>query len=258
MTLDNFKVDSLTLMAGAPIAVHEYSMIIRQPKVEEIALIGEKKFFTYLSYFKIKNKDFLASMVKDKSPEEVQSIITNFFGKNDFDIFVMLCLNDFLFKYGVEIILNLIIQDFNGIEKDEENIKIIYSSGHESIITNDQFLIIREIINTIFCLDGMDKKGKGAANAMAAEIQEKLDERKRKLEALGVGESESQSIISNLISILTVGSNSINMDDILKMTVYQLFNVMKRFGLYQQYQSQMQAMLAGASDIELVDWLQEI
>ena len=60
------------------------------------------------------------------------------------------------------------------------------------------------------------------------------------------------------MSALAIGSHALNINAINDLTVYQLFNQMQRFGLYTQYESAVKAMLAGAKDVEMVDWLEDL
>jgi hypothetical protein len=135
---------------------------------------------------------------------------------------------------------------------------MIEAAGHDSIIDEPKFLIIKETYKQIFCLDDMTGKSEyNPANETARKIMEKLEKRKQFLSSKSNDKNEDK-IFSTLASILSIGSNTISFKDCLEMTPYQIFNLIKRFNLYQQFQMQTQALMQGAKDIELVEWTKQI
>ena len=259
MILDNkfYKIDSLTLMAGAPIVVSEYSTTIRQPKISDIAIIGEQKFFRILSIFQLEKKFFLESAIKNKSPQEIIQITNFFYDKTIEEIIFLILNNDIELQDLINNLFTIIFYNSKEILYLENEIIILFESGHKTIINLDNFYIIKDIINQIFSFNEGSEKYNPAAGA-AEIIFKKLQERNRKIQQMkSESQNESKNVLANYLLILSIGSNNFSMNDLLNMTLYQLFAVMKKYSLYEQYQMQIKAMVAGASDIELIDWMEQ-
>ena len=157
----------------------------------------------------------------------------------------------------IQQIFILIFDELLEIEFFESEIKIKLQSGHETIINSNNFYIIKDIINQIFFFEDDGSKYNPASGA-AQMIVKKLEERKRKLAQMKNENVENKTdIIQNYLTTLAIGSNNFNMQDLLNMTLYQVFKLMKKYSLYEQYQMQVKALMAGASDIELIDWTEE-
>lgn len=257
MIIDNFKIDEFQLMAGAPIPLPGLDLKIHQPKLYEIALIGEEVFYSYLGFFLI-NKEFVINSVQDIE----QRIELEY--KTDYEIMKILMTNEKEVEIGMYTILKMLIKDAEIIKFNEMFLYIKTAEGQQYVINNESFLLIREVVSIMFNLKSVVKDKKKEFNpsgSLAEDIVEKLKKRKEMLEKAQQKQSsqgkKDQSMLADFVSILAVGL-SLNIKDILNLTIYQIFNLMKRFGMYNQYQLQTQAMLQGAEDIELVDWFQKI
>lgn len=249
-------LDKLTLIAGAPIPMPELKAIVHQPTIREIALMGERNFYTYLSYFNISKDVFIDTLTSNMEDLiSINNIYEEFSDKTDFQIFLFLNIADLNIQKGTESILKLIFKGLEDLSFNDMYVEFTSKQGQQSIINESIFLIIKDILNQIFCLNNSSKK-ENEANALVREINKKLEERKQKLSKNS--SSKDDYILANFISILSVGSSSLSLDDLLKMTVYQLINVMKRYGLYTQYTAQTQALMQGAENIELVDWFEQL
>ena len=260
MILDNkfYKIDSLTLMAGAPIAVEEYNLIINQPKIADIALIGEKKFFESISIFKLEKDTFLKLVIKGKSAEETVQITNLFYDKTDDQIILFLLFNDSELQKSINNLFSFLFKDIEETTFYEDCIYIKFNDGQQSIINSDSFYIIKDIINQIFSLESEVSGKYNPAPGAAEMIVKKLKEREKKIQQMkNESDSESKPMLANYLLILSIGSNNFSMDNLLNMTLYQLFAIMKKYSLYEQYQMQVKALMAGASDIELIDWMQQ-
>ena len=248
MTTNNFKIDAFKLMSGAPIYVPDLQLYIHQPRLYQIAEMGEENFFSFLSYFKI-NKSLIEKNIKDPMQS---AIISNM---NEYELILLLIEEQPEIEAGMSVILKLIIKDLKTIRFNPGFLFLNTESGHQYIINNESFLVIKDIIYQIFSLENSGDEYNPLDGA-AEKIADKLRERKRKLqESQG---KKDQSILSDFVSILVVGLHCLNLNNILNLTVYQIFNIMKRFGMYSQYNIQVQALMQGAEDVELVDWLQTL
>jgi hypothetical protein len=232
------KIDTLKLMSGVPIYFEELGFSINQPKLKDIALLGETQFYQSLSYFLV-----------SKERLEIQLEVS------DFDLFMYIINQEESIQKSIADIFTLIIDGIESI-KFYDSFIIVTALGHECIIDEPKFLIIKESLIQVFCLGGQSASGGlNPVNKRAQEIADKLRKRQEKLSA---NQNKSDTnIFINLISILTIGSNNLRLEDCLSMTVYQIQNLIKRYNLYEEYNRQIQALLQGAKDIELVEWTKQ-
>jgi len=231
------KVNKLTLIAGIPIFLQNLGFSILQPKLKDIAVLGEDKFFSALSYFFI-------------NPEKI-SIEKQI---SAFDLFLLFLGQNVAIQQEVSNIFMLVVEDLEEI-KFFDGIIILRVAGHECIIDEPKFLIIKETLTEIFGLEKRGDSGLNPANEAAKMISEKIKKRRELLSKEGTLDG---GVFSNLISILAVGSNALTLDDCLNLTIYQIYNLIERLNLYTQYHIQIQSMMQGAEDVELVDWTKQI
>jgi hypothetical protein len=96
---------------------------------------------------------------------------------------------------------------------------------------------------------------------MSKRIAEKFKQRHQQLLKLkndileANGDKLDINILGRYASILAVGSGK-NLNDLMKYTVYQLYDEFQRFQLKVQWDAYVQARMAGAKDLEEVDnWM---
>ena len=85
---------------------------------------------------------------------------------------------------------------------------------------------------------------------VAKRIAEKLKQRHQKLAELKEGKQKID-ILSRYVSILAVGEHK-DMNSLLNLSVYQLFDEFERFKLKMSYDIYFQAKMAGAKDLKEV------
>lgn len=117
---------------------------------------------------------------------------------------------------------------------------------------------LRKIISEMFCLN---KNGQNddynPAGELSRRIAEKLKERHRAL-AEKHGGNEKSSIFDRYVSILSVGLQK-DKNELMKYSVYQLFDEFERYQAKVAYDIYVQAKMAGAKDIEDVDnWMRDL
>jgi hypothetical protein len=234
-------IDKLTLITGAPIFIQKLGITIFQPKMKEIGFLGEEHFFKSLSFLFIKKEDI---------PEEYG--LENF---SDFEIFLELVIGSKEIRFSIENTLQMMISELDKIIFNKKDFILVLKSGQECIITSDEFSLLKEVINQIFRLNSSESD-LNPANAAAKRIADKLKKRRQLLSSQK--EKNDDASLSNVISILAVGSNSNSIKDLENCTLYQLLNIIERFGLYEQHKNQVQAMMQGAENIDLVDWYKKI
>ncbi|MBP3801528.1 MAG: hypothetical protein J6I85_05870 [Clostridia bacterium] len=71
--------------------------------------------------------------------------------------------------------------------------------------------------------------------------------------------SAQTSIFSQYLSILTIGLSSMGLNDLLNLTMYQLYDLFERYMLYTNWDIDLRARLAGAKpDSQPDNWMKNI
>ena len=103
----------------------------------------------------------------------------------------------------------------------------------------------------------MDQQAFNPANKKAQEIAKKLM-RGREIVAAQKGNSNS-SIFTQYVSILTVGLNSMSLKELTELTMFQLYDLIERYGLYTNWDLDIKQRLAGGKPEKQPDnWMKNI
>lgn len=236
----------LALMCGTDIPLQNIPLVIHQPKIKEIALLGEKDFFVGVQCLNI-NKN---SLIQDKNLLQ---------DTNNFQIF-MTIMSEAEAKdkrIATEQLLSILFP----------NHKILFTprslicQGKDSMVTIDEnnFFNLQDVIKQIFCFSNQSSQQQGfnPANEKARQIAEKLMKGRQKVAE--INGSANASIFSQYLSILTIGLNSMSLQDLMELTMYQLFDLVERYQLYINWDIDIRARLAGAKPEDKPDdWMKNI
>ena len=239
--------NELLLLSGNDIPFIEAQVTIHQPTIKEIAYIGEEAFFTGCE---------LINFSKNILPEQDK---VNLEDKTNFDILIAILRERNAVmqrnRNCVEMVLALIfpwytidiISDAIVLEKEEER----------HLINNDNFETFKTIFNMMFSFSKDETRDYNPSGDLAKQIAEKLQKRHQKLAELKEGKKKID-ILSRYVSILAVGEHK-DMNSLLNLSVYQLFDEFERFKLKMSYDIYFQAKMAGAKDLkEVEDWMKDI
>ena len=234
-------------MSGNDIPFIEAQVTIHQPTIKEIAYIGEEAFFTGCE---------LINFSKNILPEQDKVNLEN---KTNFDILIAILRERNAVmqrnRNCVEMVLALIFpwytiditSDAIVLEKEEER----------HLINNDNFETFKTIFNMMFSFSKDESRDYNPSGEVAKRIAEKLKQRHQKLAELKEGKQKID-ILSRYVSILAVGEHK-DMNSLLNLSVYQLFDEFERFKLKMSYDIYFQAKMAGAKDLkEVEDWMKDI
>lgn len=237
----------LQLMSGVDIPVPECQLTVHQPRIKEIALIGEHKFFigaqtlyvnknmvmqdeTHLpdiSNFQI----FMMIMAEKKASDKKEAVL---------DLFQLLFPN-----YKVSILPPR---------------SIIFSfEGNTVVVDENNFEALQEILKAVFCFTSgpMDQSSFNPANKKAREIAEMIM-RGRRIVAAQKGDAQT-SIFTQYVSVLAIGLGSMSLQDCLNLTMFQLFDLVERYGLYINWDLNIKSRLAGGKpDEQPENWMKNI
>lgn len=243
--------NELLLLSGNDIPFIEAQITIHQPTIKEIAYIGEEAFFTGCE---------LINFSKNLLQEKDKVILEN---KTNFDILIAILKERNAVmqrnRNCVEMVLALIFPLYT-IDINKLNNAIVMKKEDEEEyhqINNENFEKFKHIFNSMFSFSKNETRDYNPSGEIAKQIAQKLQQRHQKLAELKE-EKKKIDILSRYISILTVGEHK-DMNTLLNLTVYQLFDEFERFKLKMNYDIYFQAKMAGAKDLkEVEDWMKDI
>lgn len=245
-------MNNLALLTGADIPFKEGKLLIHQPTLKEIAIIGEDDFFIGCGLLTI-SKNILSS--QDKI--DLDKI-------NDFNIFMSIINGtmgiDKNLQKNIDCAFNVLYLLFPTLDIKAEKDKLIIGEGY---IDKTNFSEFKNILKTIFNLSFKDsevQKDYKPATNKAQQIAEKLKKRHQDLIARsGVAANGKEvRIFGRYMSIISV-YNGISFKDLEQYTVFQLYDIFKRVQLKIAYDMAMRAKLAGAKDVKNPDdWMKDI
>lgn len=236
----------LALMTGIDIPVPECQIAIHQPRLKEIAYIGEKDFFIGAQCLCLNKSMF----VQD------ENMLEQF---NNFQIF-MTVMNEAEArdkKEAVRQVLPLLFPTYQ-VTFTPQSLLLI-QGDNTVVIDQNNFEALQEVLRSVFCFKSgpMDQTNFNPADARAKEIADKLM-RGRQRVATQNGETQA-SVFSQYISTLTVGLNSMRIEDCINLTMYQLYDLIERYMLYINWDLDIRSRLAGAKGEGKPDnWMKNI
>lgn len=233
----------MALMCGTDIPVPECQLVIHQPRMKEIALIGDEDFFTAIQ-----------TLAVDKTMvSEGETLLEN---TNNFQIFMTIMQDKTTTdkKDAVQQLLPLILPDIK-VAFTPRSILLTNNNG-TSIIDENNFEVLQSILKQVFCISSSNTQSFNPLNEKAKAIAEKLMEGRRRVAAQ---KGDQGSIFVQYISTLTVGLNSMSLEDCLNLTMFQLFDLVERYMLYVNWDMDIRSRLAGGKPDEKPDnWMKNI
>lgn len=236
----------LALMCGTDIPVPECQLTIHQPRIREIALIGETDFFTGIQCLCLHKSMF----VQDESLLETTT---------NFQIFMTVMSEKEAIekKIAVQQVCALL---FPTMKMTFTPRTILFIGEGETIVLDENnFEYLQQAISSICCLKTgpMDQQNFNPVNAEAKRIADKLM-RGRQRVAAQKGETNT-SLFSQYLSTVTVGINSMSLQDAMDLTMFQLYDLVERYMLYLNWDMDIRSRLAGAKpDSQPENWMKNI
>lgn len=236
----------LSLMCGTDYPVPECQLVIHQPRIKEIALIGEADFFSGIQCLCLNKSMF----VKD------ESLLAN---TNNFQIFMTIMQEKEAAdkKFSVQQVCTLLFPKHRVMFTPRS--VLLSGEGNSVMIDETNFEFLQQALTNICCLKTgpMDQQSFNPANDKAREIAEKLM-RGRQRVAAQKGENNI-SIFSQYLSILTVGLGSMSLQDAMDLTMFQLYDLVERYMLYINWDMDVRCRLAGGKPENQPDnWMKNI
>ena len=241
-----YQKNDLLFLSGNEIPFIGAQLIIHQPTIKEIGLIGEEAFFTGCQLL-----NFSKNLLNEEDKVHLED-------KTNFDILIAILReqNAVMQKNRncVNMVLALMFPDYK-ISMQQDCI-LLEKEDMQYQINNNNFEEFKEIISIMFHLKQDDSATFNPSGALASRIAAKLQKRHQKLAE--DKPDKKIDILSRYISILSVAQHK-DMNILLNYTLYQLFDEFKRNELKMGYDMYVKAQLAGAKDLkEVEDWMQDI
>lgn len=236
----------LAMMCGTDIPVPECKVILHQPKIKEIALIGEQDFFIGAQCLCLNKSMFV----------EGKDVLAN---TNNFQIFMtVMTEKEAKDKKQASVdVLQLLLPKYKAMFTPRS--LVLTSQDGNVTIDENNFEQLQDALRLIFCSKNgpMDQQAFNPANDKAREIAEKLM-RGRQRVAAQKGDSTS-SVFSQYLSILTVGLQSMSLQDLMDLTMFQLYDLVERYSLYVNWDIDIRSRLAGGKpDKQPDNWMKNI
>lgn len=224
----------LALIAGVDIPIPECQIVMHQPSIKEIAMIGETTFFTGVQTLTLNSSMF----VQDK---DVLGDI------NNFQIFMTVMQEKETIdkKEAVKQLLLITFPKYNVMISPRSLIFKVVDGTETFTIDENNFDSLQEVMRLVFCSkEGpMDQQAFNPANAKAKEIADKLMRGRQRVAELNG--SASSSIFSQYLSSLSIGIH-ISILELENYTMFQLFDSLERYSLYTNWDIDIRSRLAGA------------
>lgn len=239
----------LALMCGADIPVPECQVVVHQPLIKEIALIGETDFFTGLQCLCVDKKRLAIE----------EDIVQN---KSNFEIFMTIFnqKEDIEKKIAIQQVCTLLFPNFK-VNFTPRSIMLL--GGPQPImIDENNFESLQHVISLLGCLNGGPNESQSfnPADKRAMEIAKKIMKGRQKVaQEKAAKEGGEGSVISTYISILTIGMHSMGLQDIMDLTLYQLYDLVERYKLYTSWDLDIKSRLAGGNpESQPEDWMKNL
>ena len=231
----------LALITGVDIPIPELQLILHQPTIKEISMLGEKEFFIALQFLCLHK----ANYIKD---EFLLQQYTNF------DIFIEVLMdknvaqefsNTLDLKNSIKSLLTLLFGDYQVLFTPQS--LILNSEENSLMIDRDNFDILQEKLRAVFCLNTNILGEQGVFNPKgqkAREIAEKIM-RGRQRVAAQKGDS-NESVFVRYLSILAIGV-PMPLQEVINCTVYQIYDLIERYSLLLDWDIDLKVRLAGGT-----------
>lgn len=242
------KIDQMTLESGTDILIKELNLILNQPYLIDIAKMGQDRYLDALATINFDREQ----LIGDLTQEEVEKI-SNF-------LWIMLLLKTKKEKqYNLILFLQIIFKEYD-VEIDLENFWIILKNRNNEKntvkITDLNFNILKSYINYVCYSNKKSKSSYNTQSKVAERIAKKLEEGRNKINSMK--NKDQKSVFCNAISSLADGLKLPLKIVYNEFTVYQFYNQLKRYQKHEEYEQLMKALLAGAKDIKLESWYEDL
>ena len=245
----------LYLMAGTDIPIPELQTSLHQPTIKEISFIGETQYFEALQILCFNKAVIIASNPQGSSALNAM---------NNFQIFMTLVTNPEMADMAQKknIVLSVFAILFPKYTAQFLPHSVYFHNSetkHNFILDENTFDAFQKVMVEVGGMGnstGGQNSNFNPVGEKAAQIAAKLMKgRSRAAQARG----DNTGVLARYVSILTIGLNSMSLTECLNLTVYQLYDLIERYGLYISWDLDIRSRLAGGKpDSKPDDWMKNI
>lgn len=236
----------LALMCGTDIPVPECQLVIHQPRIKEIALIGESDFFSGIQCLCVNKSMFTQGESVLQTTNNFQIFMTIMQEKEAADK-----------KAAVQQLFTIIFPGYK-VMLTPRSI-VLMKDGANIMIDENNFEFLQEKLIQICCLKSglADSQVYNPSGSKAQEIAKKIMEGRQKIANEKGG--KNTSVFSQYLSILTVGLHSMSLQNLMDLTIFQLYDLIERYSLYMNWDIDVRSRLAGGKpDTQPDNWMKDI
>ena len=243
-------------MTGVDIPIPEISATLHQPTIKEISYLGELTYFSTMQLLCFNKATIIAA-----NPQGASVLST----LNDFQIFMTLITDKTVDNIAQKRndILSVLTIFFPGYQCQFLPMGIFFNNptNKQSFVINEtNFEQLKNIFTEVSGLNnstGGQNSNFNPNSKKAAEIAAKMLKSRAKV-AAQKGYSVDGTL-ARYVSILTIGLSSMSLEDCLNLTIYQLYDLMERYGLYTGWDLDIKSRLAGGKpDNKPDDWMKDL
>ena len=236
----------LSLMAGTDIPIPECQLVVHQPTIKEIAFMGEQEFFVGVQCLCIHKTMCIEDPNLLAQTTNFQVFMTVMMDKSTQDK-----------KENVLAVLNILFPKYKVILTPRT--LLFKNDALNIIIDENNFESLQAVLEQIFCLRNTDQASFNPGNDAAKAIADKLMRARERVAKQKQSEGGGGSTFSQYVSILTVGLQSMSLEDNLNLTMYQLYDLVERYMLYVNWDIDLKSRLAGGKpDSKPDNWMKII
>lgn len=250
-------MNKLSLMTGIDIPVPALELTIHQPTIKEISYLGELDYFQTLQLLCFNKATLIAA-----NPQGASRLST----MSDFQLFMTLVGNadqqeTFARQNKICSVLTLFLPGYivqflpTGLYFNNAQKK------HSFTLNETNFQILKDVLYEVSGINnstGGQNSNFNPKGEKAARIAAKLMRGRARAAQSSHGDS-IEGMLGRYVSILTVGLSSMSLEDCLNLTVYQLYDLIERYGLYTGWDLDIRSRLAGGKpDEKPDDWMKDL
>lgn len=205
----------LALFTGVDIPIPECQLIIHQPTIKEISMIGEKYFFSGIQVLTI-------------DVERLKQDGNNLSNTTNFQLFMKIMTEKEARETKAAVIDACSLLVPNSKITVTPRALLLNYNGTNIIIDEGNFEYFQDILRQVFCLKKKEEDF-NPINEQARKIAEKI--KKGKARVAKMKGEDIGSIYARYISSLVIGLH-LPLDSLLNCTIYQIQDLLERFSLY--------------------------
>lgn len=249
-------MNKLQLITGVDIPIPDLQLTVHQPTIKEISYLGELEYFSALQLLCFNRATLIAANPKGASRLSEM---------NDFQIFMMLVENAQQQGFSVKQneICSILSIFFPGYTIQFLPFGIYFNNSktkHSIMLNETNFSALKEVLNEISGLNNTigdqnsnyNPKGERAAKIAAKLMRGRMLSKQKQNGSI-------DGVLGRYVSVLTIGLSSMSLDDCLNLTVYQLYDLIERYGLYTEWDLDIRVRLAGGKpDDKSSNWMKDL